>query len=419
MRVNARQAAQQAQDHLRAGKPRDALAITRQLVTAFPALPAANLLHAETLTRLALARTDLPFIDTALSAKLPPNTPDAALLRARLCRLTDQPDDAHPILDPLIADPATPARARSALRFAKAQCLESTERYDEAFAEYTRANHDLNTTFDPDRLRRQTDAAIAALATARPDTDTPCEILLIVGMPRSGTSLTEQILAAHPQVGAAGESQALPWFARGIADRNTGEPTDDPDRLAAAGNAYIAELRAAATRDRAQVFTDKNPMNLFLLAHAARCLPGLRVLRLRRSPIDVCLSCYTAPLGPDHAYATDPAHCAAYYAAADRVLNAAERALGPMVRTVDYEALVRDPEPAVRGMLEHAGLDFDERCMHPERSGRVVQTSSRDQVTSSISDRSVGRWERFAAHLGPLRAALEQAGYPAPDSGGA
>lgn len=460
MRVNARQAAQQAQHHLRAGKPRDALDITRQLVTAFPDLPAANLLHAEALTRLTLARTALPHIDAALTATLPPptratawllradnlrqiadpqgtaaalqqafnehpahprarlalaehwldhndpataadlltdapNTPDTALLRARLCRLTDQPDEAHPILDPLIADPATPARARSALRFAKAHCLESAEQYDDAFPEYTRANQDLGATFDSDLLARQTTAALTAL-TDLPAPNSPCRVALIVGMPRSGTSLTEQILAAHPDIGAAGESQSLPHLAR--------HPSPE------AGDHYTAELAAAATREHPRVLTDKNPMNLFLLGPAARHVPGLRVIRLRRDPMDVCTSCYTAPLGPDHAYATDLTHCAAYYAAADRVLNAASHALGDAMLTVDYESLVRDPDPAVRAMLTHLGLDFDDRCLHPEQSARVVQTSSRDQVTSTISDRSVGRWRRYESHLGPLRAALDEAG---------
>lgn len=295
------------------------------------------------------------------------------------------------------------------------QCLEAEGRHDEAFDAFMRANEKMGARLDRATHATRTKMAIAGLQSLDGgvlESEQGARVVLIVGMPRSGTSLTEQIFASHPDVGACGESQSLPALWRRVCKdpSRAFEPSVDDATLAKEGQAYVEDLRAESAIEGVLVLTDKNPMNLFLLSVAARAVPGLRVIRCRRSAMDVCVSCYTSPLGPDHEYACDLTDCAAYFASADRVLDAAQDALGNAMLEVSYETLVRDPEPVIRGMLDHAGLAFDARCLSPERNERVVQTISRDQVTSAISDKSVGRWEKFGDRVEALKRALDAEG---------
>lgn len=337
--------------------------------------------------------------------------PAFASVFARLKRRQGRAQDAIEQL----ARAGEASSSTSGVHAALGQCLEAVGRFDEAFESFRRANVAMGVRMDRGALIHQEVAALAGLREMNIAADSASvypRIVLIVGMPRSGTSLTEQIFASHPEVGACGESQSLPAMARRVCkDLNRPiTPSVDHAELLRAGVMFAEDLCAEASRVGTAVVTDKNPMNLFLLSVAAPALPGLRVVRCRRSAMDVCTSCYTSPLGPDHTYACDLVDCAMYFAVAERVLDAAAEALGPAMMELSYEKLVRDPEPSIRALLDHAGLTFDERCLTPERTGRVVQTISRDQVTSAISDKSVGRWKRFSEHVTPLRETLEREG---------
>jgi len=349
-----------------------------------------------------------PFLDSSAPHPSIPST------YARLCRRKKEPEAAIGVLERVIVR----GGGSSALHAALGQCLEAAGRHGEAFDAYWRANTAMGARLDRATHARRTEMAIEGLEGLEPAAgggDGP-RVLLIVGMPRSGTSLIEQIFASHPEVGACGESQSLPAMWRRVCKdpARAFTPGVDAATLAAEGRAYIEDLLAESSREGALVLTDKNPMNLFLLSVAARALPGLRIVRCRRDAMDVCVSCYTSPLGPDHEYACDLGDCAAYFASAERVLDAAQAALGGAMHEVSYEKLVREPEAVIRGMLDHAGLGFDARCLSPERNDRVVQTISRDQVTAAISDRSVGRWKRFGDRVAPLREALVREGIEVP-----
>jgi tetratricopeptide (TPR) repeat protein len=336
--------------------------------------------------------------------------PSIASIYARLCRRRKEPEEGVRALRRSISAGGASPGVHAAL----GQCLEAVGRFDEAFDAYEMANRSMGVRLDRKLHAKRTAAALAGLDGVRPAPGPGGlpGVLLIVGMPRSGTSLTEQIFASHPDVGACGESQSLPALWRRVCKdpARAFTPSVDDAVLLEEGRAYVEDLRAESSRAGVALLTDKNPMNLFLLSVAARALPGLRVIRCRRRAMDVCVSCYTSPLGPDHEYACDLQDCAAYFASAERVLDAAQNALGDAMLDVSYETLVRDPEPVIRGMLEHAGLAFDARCLSPERNERVVQTISRDQVTAAISDTSVGRWGRFGERVAPLREALSREG---------
>ena len=248
--------------------------------------------------------------------------------------------------------------------------------------------------------------ALAALRSGGPASERP---VFIVGMPRSGTSLTEQILASHPQVHGAGE--LLYWIFAADAERaaNPGQRAVNPERrgamIAELGRAYL-EGAAAQAPDASRI-VDKLPVNFMNagLIHAA--LPGARFIHLERNALDTCLSIYFQGFSAAHPYATDFGDLAHYYHEYRRLM-AHWRSVLPAqtLLEVRYEDLVDDPEGWTRRMLAHIGLPWDPRCLEFHRTDRPVLTASNWQVRQPIGKSSVGRWRRYERFIGPLRDAL-------------
>lgn len=241
--------------------------------------------------------------------------------------------------------------------------------------------------------------ALAALGSCGVASDLP---VFVVGMPRSGTSLTEQILASHPQVHGAGE--LLYWIFAADAER-AATPEQRAATIAELGRAYMKGLATQAP-DAARV-VDKLPVNFrhVGLIHAA--LPGARFIHLERSALDTCLSIYFQGFSAAHPYATDFGDLAHYYHEYRRLIAHWRAVLPPRtLLEVRYEDLVDDPEGWSRRMLAHIGLPWDPRCLEFHRTDRPVLTASHWQVRQPISKGSVGRWRRYERFIGPLREAL-------------
>ena len=229
--------------------------------------------------------------------------------------------------------------------------------------------------------------------------------VFIVGMPRSGTTLAEQILASHPQVHGAGE--LLYWNFAADAERQA-PPATRAATIAELGREYLATL-ATRSSDAARVI-DKLPSNFenIGLIHAA--LPSARFIHLQRNPLDTCLSIYFQGFSTAHAYATDFVDLAHYYREYRRLMAHWRATLPPEVLLeVRYEALVGDPEGWSRRMLAHIKLPWNPRCLDFHRTERPVLTASSWQVRQPIGRSSVGRWRHYQRHLGPLREALGDA----------
>jgi tetratricopeptide (TPR) repeat protein len=262
-------------------------------------------------------------------------------------------------------------------------------RYDRA--EMTQRVTRTLAAFDPD--------ALTALGRGGIASELP---VFVVGMPRSGTSLTEQILASHPQVHGAGE--LLYWIFAADAER-AAPPEQRAATIAALGRAYLQGLATQAP-DASRV-VDKLPVNFrhIGLIHAA--LPGARFIHLERSSLDTCLSIYFQGFSAAHPYATDFGDLAHYYHEYRRLM-AHWRAVLPPGRLLEvrYEDLVDDPEGWSRRMLAHLGLPWDPRCLEFHRTDRPVLTASNWQVRQPISKASVERWRRYEQFIGPLREAL-------------
>ena len=234
-------------------------------------------------------------------------------------------------------------------------------------------------------------------------TDQP---VFIVGLPRSGTTLVEQILSAHPQLHGAGE---LPDLAR-IAASSVAEPDHAPWRAAAAldhshslmaAHAYLEALRRSAPSDALRI-SDKSPLNFFHLAFAALLFPNARVIHCSRDLRDNALSIWMENFNPDQQWSTDFDDLA-FYARQYRRLIAHWRDVLPLsILDVRYEDTVADLEGQARRLIEFLGVPWDDRCLDFHSSGRAVQTPSRWQVRQPIYTRSVGRWKNYRDHLPKL-----------------
>jgi tetratricopeptide (TPR) repeat protein len=241
--------------------------------------------------------------------------------------------------------------------------------------------------------------ALAALRSGGLASDRP---VFVVGMPRSGTSLTEQILASHPEVHGAGE--LLYWIFAADAERSA-TSEQRAARISELGRAYLEGLATQAPA--ASRVVDKLPVNFrnIGLIHAA--LPGARFIHLERNPLDTCLSIYFQGFSAAHPYATDFGDLAHYFHEYRRLMAHWRAVLPPQtLLEVQYEDLVDDPEGWSRRMLAHIGLPWDPRCLEFHRTDRPVLTASNWQVRQPISRSSVGRWRRYERFIGPLREAL-------------
>jgi hypothetical protein len=230
-------------------------------------------------------------------------------------------------------------------------------------------------------------------------------------MPRSGTSLVEQILASHPHVYGAGELTTIGDLAATLG-RSTGSQHGYPRNVLNAGTEAIESCAAeylrqiAALSGEAPRVSDKMPHNFLYLGLIDLMFPGARVIHVARDPMDTCLSLFFQTFNSMHSYSTDLTYLGAYYRQYERLMNHWERVLRIPMLTVRYETLVEDVEKATRDMLEFCELPWDPVCLQFHASGRIVKTPSYDQVRQPIYRSSVARWRRYEKHLGALMAAL-------------
>lgn len=229
--------------------------------------------------------------------------------------------------------------------------------------------------------------------------------IFIIGMPRSGTTLVEAVLDAHPAVAAGGEMRFLYDWIR----RNAIPAQDDAlTRLARAEDRVLARLAAEWREAFDRVggpekrVTDKFPLNFTVAGLLALCFPGASIVHVQRDPRDTCVSCYTTALDGNMAPAT-LTDLGAFYRDHEELMRHWRSVLGEeRIVEIKYEDLVHTPEPVVRRLLADVGLPWDPRCLAFHESPRPVATASVYQVRQPIYSHSIGRWKRFERHLGPL-----------------
>ncbi len=297
-----------------------------------------------------------------------------------------------------------PLEQEIGLRFALGKYFDDTGQYEAAFASYERANeltkrygaiyHSVKLTARVDEIIGRLDApTVQQRHAGASDSDLP---VLIVGMPRSGTSLTEQILASHPSVHGAGEVTF--WNTAFNTYRNNGPISgiarDYLDRLIPGSGAALRVV-------------DKMPANFMHAGLVHMAFPRARIIHVRRDPLDTCLSIYFQNFYNMGPHGNDLVSLAHYYREYRRLTDYWRVTLPPAaLLEVSYEALVGDQENWTRRMLEFIGLPWDARTLEFYKTDRPVMTASRWQVRQKIHGTSAGRWRHYEKFLGPLKMAL-------------
>lgn len=319
-------------------------------------------------------------------------------------------------LEKTVQSGATPLPDKDAisLHFALGKSYDDIGDYEKAFPHFLEGCRLKRTTFayDPDRTARHFDSIMRNFDAATPGRlrgGDPSHLpIFILGMPRSGTTLIEQIVSSHPAVHGAGELPDLMTIVqRDIAGAAFPDSLRvlDQAQLAAWGAEYVAGLQRRAPS--ALRITDKMPANFFAVGLIHLMLPNARIIHVNRNPLDTCLSCFTTLFNRKNEHTYDLAELGRYYADYARLMEHWRKVLpeGAFL-DVRYEDVVADQEAQARRIIEYCGLGWDTACLDFHRNERAVSTASLAQVRQPIYRSSVERWRHYEKFLGPLREAL-------------
>lgn len=330
-------------------------------------------------------------------------------------------DDPHYAALEEVANKAEslPVEARMRFWFAIGKAREDVGRYDDAIYAYNQGNRLKRASFQYDEskmkgniddiIRHFDSALLKKLGKGGCKDETP---VFILGMPRSGTTLIEQILSSHSAVYGAGELRDL---GDAITEIRGGEsegsymgwlPEADKKTLSAIGETYVKKLK---TQDsKALRIVDKMPGNFFYAGLIHLILPNAKIIHSMRNPMDTCISNYSRLFNETMPFAYDLEELGRYHRNYKHLMDHWQAVLPEgTVLDVSYEDVVADLEGQARRLIDYCGLEWEEACLDFHKNKRHVKTASIAQVRQPIYKSSVARWERFKDHLDPLRTAIE------------
>jgi tetratricopeptide (TPR) repeat protein len=315
----------------------------------------------------------------------------------------------------LLQDPNIPDNAQVHLCNAFGFQYEYQQEYDQAFAHFEKCNATKRKLeyYDPletehlyDRITDVFDQEFVSRTPASKEIDaTP---IFIIGLPRSGSTLLEQILASHSQVEGTHELSDLAEIPDRLRSRK-----QYPDALSGTNVAFLAKLgqayldRTHKYRSGNPYFTDKNPNNFVHVGLVHLALPGAVFINARRHPLDSCLGSFKQLFAKGQAFSYDLVDIGEYFLQYERLMKHWNNVLPGKVLDVRYEDVVADLESGVRRILEHCGLPFEEQCVRFHETERAVKTASSEQVRKPIYSSSVNLWRKYEQHLEPLIQILE------------
>lgn len=364
--------------------------------------------YAPALHGLGMARAAFGDFDAAAAffrraMQIDPELIDAyqQLVSVRRFESPEDPDIAA--MERIAGDPERNAYTRETLHYSLGKVYDDCAEYERAFAHFRDANA-LNRqrlpAFSRAALSRTVDELIAVFnddtsLAYHSDNTLP---IIVCGMPRSGTTLVEQVLAAHDSIDAGGEHVYVERATRGpLAPYPASLPDQPATKLEAFAHGYVAHLEAY--RNEGDHVTDKYPANLFHLGLLHALFPHLRIVYCRRSRLDNILSIYFQNMPAGHFYANDLDDLDFYYREHERIMTHWLASIGDAILTVDYEAFVGDFEAGARRLIEFCGLPWQAQCLdHRSRSGAVA-TLSLWQVRQPVYSSSVERWRHYKDHL--------------------
>lgn len=403
-----------AQSKAAAGDAVEAKRIYESLLARLPDYPQAMIGYADLSVTLGDFPTARSLYRRALA--LGTVTPQALYGLATFEKFSKDSSESAEILR-LLKGPGLRSTERASLNYAAGRIAENAGDFDEAFACFAEAKRFVGAPFDS-AAHQKCHATLEGIFTKaffderKNFGDTSTRPVFIVGMPRSGTTLTEQILARHPDVAAAGELPDINRIASSLGFR-TGDMAPYVKRLAKFSSREAKSLARdhLAALDRisktAARITDKMPHNFQHLGLIALLLPNARIIHCRRDPLDTCVSIFTTQLRAHaHGYANDLTSLGLFYREYSSLMDHWREVLPIAIHELDYERLIEDPEAEARKLVDFVGLAWDPACLAPHESDRAILTQSRSQVRQPIYKTSVARWRHYERHLGPLKEAL-------------
>lgn len=305
---------------------------------------------------------------------------------------------------------------RTFMHHAAGKILNDIGRYDEAIDQFQASKIAAGHGFDVEAYRRRVDTLIAAftpqLLKSKAALANPSEVpVFIVGMPRSGTTLTEQICASHPAVFGAGELNKLGTVLRkaGYAQVPNGSIKKPPQALtvdeARSMAADYLNFTTSMSPSSARI-VDKMPHNFHYIGFIALLFPNARIIHCTRDPIDNCISCFFNTFNEKHGYNTDLNTLGLYYRQYKRLMDHWNALLPGRIYECNYETMIADQEAETRRLIDFLGLPWDDACLRFYETERSVTTPSRWQVRQPIYASSVKRWKRYENKIQPLIEAL-------------
>ena len=358
-----------------------------------------------------------------------PNSTQAAIIKARLHRRRGELDEARELLERVEHAGGVAPNELHGLLYELGRIRDKQRDYDGAFDAISRANRahaelPESKAFDADRPFRLIEDFMAITpeqfarwgSASRPDD--VAQPLFLVAVPRSGTTMTEQVLAAHPAIFGTGETPVLRDVRSKLADLHDGEPSErvrldllDLDDIASLRSVYQTSAQQILKGTGKRILLDKLPLQIMSLPVISRILPDARVIVAVRDPRDVCLSCYFQEFAPNNSMINffDLERTARLYDAVMGMYLAHREHYAFRALEVRYEDTTADPEAQARRLLDLAGVEWDERVLgfHERRPDRFVNTPSYEAVTEPVHRKAVGRWRRYERHLEPILPILE------------
>lgn len=332
-----------------------------------------------------------------------------SLANLKTVRFSDQDIAA---MEQALADPDLGAEDRWHLDFALGKAFEDRQQAQAAFAHYAAGNA-LRRRRIPYKAEDTTTTVGAMIATATPGlfaarAGAGCEApdpIFILGMPRAGSTLVEQILASHSQVEGTSELADIAQLARQVPDYPAGLAALDPAELRRMGESYLRTTRIQRHTDR-PLFIDKMPNNWLHVPLIRLILPNARVIDARRHPLGCCFSNFKQHFARGQGFTYDLVDMGRYYADYVRLMAHVDAVQPGLVHRVIYERMVEDTENEVRALLAACGLPFEPACLAFHQTERAVRTASSEQVRQPIFRDGTQAWQPFEPWLDPLKAAL-------------
>ena len=328
-------------------------------------------------------------------------------------------DDELTAMRAALTEPGLGDEERTHFHFAVGKALEDRERFEESFAHYADGNRIRRgkVTWNGDQFSEYVDRCRKVCTKEFFDARSGFGIeaadpVFVIGLPRAGSTLVEQILASHSAVEGTAELPQIKYMAAALARRQA-DPASWPEGLAELGEEASRQLgREYIERTRAYrklgkpLFIDKTPGNFEQLGLIFLVLPRARIVDVRREPMACGLSIYKHLFARGQAFSYSLEDIGRYYRDYRALMDHFDEIAGARVHRVSYEALVRDPEVETRRLLEYCGLPFEEACLRFHENPRSVSTPSSEQVRSPIFTEGIEHWRHYASSLGPLQQAL-------------